>query len=287
MIQDAAMVVALIPGAAGDTGMAARIATARSARKRRKLHSRLIFLAPPPRDGEIRYHAVLRGFPGMSFPTYVDLSTARLVGKGNKRSVFEHPDFPDMLIKVVRPELMDEAGNLFRLPTQKRVYLKVKHRLGALLPLKRELAEFLVLAGRRSNQGIDWPIQRVWGFVNTSLGFGVVVEKLTAPTGELAPTLVRLLQEKRFLPGHRKALQHMVDELARLHISVGHLHMKNIVFVGDLGNGGRFVGVDGLGEKNLIPLADWSFRFNRHQIRRRSRTLFAHLDEILARQKPG
>ncbi len=44
----------------------------------------------------------------MAFTGFLDLSQARLVAQGAYRLVYEHDDFPGLLVKVLRPELIDE-----------------------------------------------------------------------------------------------------------------------------------------------------------------------------------
>lgn len=224
------------------------------------------------------------GRSGMdSIPTYVDLSRARLVAEGHKRSVYEDDAFPGMLIKVVRPNLVTAEGQL-QLFDRKQPWrpFRLARRLGAFMPTNRELKEFLIFAVRPGYQDAVWPIQRFWGFVDTNLGLGLVVEKLTAPSGELAPTAERLVEEGRFEPGHREAIQALFRELTRHNLCVGSMHERNLVFVGELGKGGRFVGVDGLGDKAFIPLSDFSPAFNRHLLRKREKKLLMRIDKKLA-----
>lgn len=221
------------------------------------------------------------------FPTYVDLSTARLVAEGHKRSVYEVDAFPGMLVKVVRGEHVTPEGQL-TLPRPKVFRpFRVARRLGALMPTIRELREFLAFAAKPANRDQPWPIQRFWGFVDTDMGLGLIVEKLTAPDGSLAPTVERLIDERRFTPAHRAALAHLFEELARLHLCISSMHERNIVLVGEIGKGGRFIGVDGLGDKALIPLADLSKRFNAYEVRRRARKLLARVDRRLATGAPA
>lgn len=212
------------------------------------------------------------------YPTRVDLSAARLVATGKKRSVYEHDDFPGMLIKVVRPDVVDKPDKYRGWKRWKRL----PNRLGAFSPLLRELKEFLVLSLHRENQDKPWPIQRFWGFVRTDMGMGLVVERLSAPDGALAPTLHAILEAGQLRPEHRLALERLVAELERCNICIGNFHLRNMVFVGELGKGGRFISVDALGEGTFIPLVDWFPALNRAKLKKRSAPLFALIDKTLA-----
>lgn len=222
-----------------------------------------------------------------AFPTYVDLSKAMPIAEGHKRSVYEVDFLPGMLIKVVRPEHVTSEGQL-TLPRPKAFRpFRVARRLGAFNAIMRELKEFLAFAVKPGNRNEAWPIQRFWGFIDTNFGLGLIVEKLTAPDGSLAPTVEQLIDERRFTPAHRAALVHLFEELARLHLCIGSMHERNIVLVGEIGNGGRFIGVDGLGDKAFIPLADLSKRFNAYEVRRRARILLDRVDRRLATGAPA
>jgi hypothetical protein len=212
----------------------------------------------------------------------VDLTGAEPIARGHMRLVFEHPEFPGALIKVVDPAFVDDKGQLTSKYLRRRAWLK--RRIGGFLAVKRELGEFLV--ARTTLDGDDWPIARIFGFVETGLGLGLVVEKISDPDGGLAPTLDQMLSTKRFKAVHRPLLARLFDELAERHICIGNMHVRNIVLAGTPGEGGRFVGIDGLGEKAAIPLADWSKRFNALQVRRRACAIFKSVNRRAGKCAP-
>jgi hypothetical protein len=210
-----------------------------------------------------------------AFMGSLDLSQARLVAQGGVRFVYEHDDFPGMLIKVYKPDAIDDEGHFVG---KKRKRMKFRRRLGAFVQVNREIAEFLAFQARRSNRGEQWPIAKMFGFVETEIGLGVLTQKLTAPDGGLAPTLVALVRGRQFSPRHRAALQRFLQDLEERHICMCDPHPSNIVFAGDIESGGRFVAIDGLGAKTLLPVRDWFKFFNARRTRRNAQRIWKFVD---------
>ena len=213
---------------------------------------------------------------------YLDLSTAVLVARGKTRLIFQHEQLPGMLVKVLRPELHshDEpaAGALARFKRRVQPY----RRLGAYRSIQREVREFLIFRSRCLEDA--WPIAKIYGFVETELGLALLTERMTAPGGGLAPTIETLLDEGRFQAQHRTALHQFFDALEKYHICLCDLHTGNIVYVGDDKTTGRFVAVDGLGTRTLVPLRDWFPSLNARRTRRGASQVWSRIDQQLQRE---
>lgn len=209
---------------------------------------------------------------------FLDLSQARLVATGGFRHVYEHDDFPGMLVKVLRPEFVDDNGQPVTKPGHKEKWFKLSRRLGAFLPIHREIAEFLAYQSKRVNRTGPWPMARLYGFVETSMGLGLVTEKLTGPDGDLAPTLSALVQAGRFSPRHEEALRAFFRLLDERHICMSDLNPRNLAFVGNVDSDGRFVAIDGLGSTTLFPVQDWFASINARRNRRRSRKIWRFIE---------
>jgi len=207
------------------------------------------------------------------FSGFVDLAEARLVAKGTVRLVYEHDDFPGMLIKVIMAELIDERGQ-----ARRRSRLKLRRRLGVFNSIQREIAEFLVYQAKPIARQPDWPITRVYGFVETEKGLGLLTEKLTGPDGRLAPTLGALVTEKRFTPRHREALKRYFRHLEERHICLNDVGPGNIVFAGNPETDGRFVAIDGLGIRSALPARDWFKSYNAYCTRVSARRIWNYVD---------
>ena len=101
-----------------------------------------------------------------------------------------------------------------------------------------------------------------------------MVEKMTGPDGDLAPSLhaemVAANGDADVLRKLRGDLLELLDDLERGRIIVGDMGIGNIVRAQE--RGGKLVVIDGLGERVLLPLtlfSDWAFR--KSMARRRAR----------------
>lgn len=205
----------------------------------------------------------------------VDLSKATLVANGGYRLVYEHLDYPGLLIKVVRPDKIGDDGQ----NTRKAKRFKIPRRMGGFRQTHREITEFLAFQSKRKNRTAQLPISRIYGFVDTELGLGMLSEKLTGPQGGLAPTLQSLVRSKEFSLRHRDLLEAFFQDVEKNHICLTDLTPANIVFAGNKDADGRFVAIDGLGCKTLIPLRDWSALFNTFRTRRNARKIWRFVDQ--------
>ena len=111
---------------------------------------------------------------------------------GHLRSVYQHPQHADELIKLMRSDVVEKRWNargrwLKRLP-------RTRHYIGYL----RELKEYI--AARALSDSGDLPIVRMIGLVETDLGLGLVSEKVVDADGALAPTLAAVYAKRGFAP---------------------------------------------------------------------------------------
>jgi hypothetical protein len=100
--------------------------------------------------------------------------------------------------------------------------------------------------------------------------------------GILAPTLRKLLEAGRFDDKARRHLDEFFDWLLRSVVIIGDLNAGNLVYGYDPANGDHFVVIDGIGDKNIIPLSSMSLRLNRMSKERRIR----RINEEIARTAP-
>ncbi|WP_170464044.1 YrbL family protein [Ruegeria arenilitoris] len=181
-------------------------------------------------------------------------------------------------LKNIEPLCSSRNYKIFQHPLDKLSILKVRvdkpvrnhlipryaeRRYGNLRQWNREANEYLAALNRNVPE-----IERLAqfkGFAVTTLGPALVVEKLTGPDGQLAPTLetervaaIGNLHKSKEL---RDELMELLDELERGRIIVGDLTFDNVVRAEE--RGGKLAIIDGLGERVLIPLtllSDWAFR---------------------------
>lgn len=208
---------------------------------------------------------------------WVDLSQWRLAGQGAARNLFENRSHPDILIKTVKASAQTAGGN--RKVKSRLYFLKKKRRFGAYMVFRRELEEYLNLARKFGGERPDLPIARIFGFVDTSQGLGMVVEKIASREGSLAPTLHRLIQERRFEQKHLDGLNEFFREAARLHIVLMDCNLGNFVWCNSREDGPKVICVDGTGEKSVFGLYAMSAAFNRVKLRRYQAKLHRQIRE--------
>ena len=193
---------------------------------------------------------------------------------GHLRQVFQHPENPDYLIKVMRPDAVASrwgAGSRWykRLP-------RTQHYIGYV----REIKEYVAMQARLRARSA--PIARMVGIVETDFGLGLISEKVRDEHGALAPTLAALYaRENGFTPFIERELARFFDDLLDCNVIVGDMHAWNIVHGIDSRGGPRLVLIDGFGEKHVIPRSSMSRRFNAWNTRRLFRRMRAQLVELV------
>jgi hypothetical protein len=116
-----------------------------------------------------------------------------------------------------------------------------------------------------------FPFPRTHGLIWTTQGLGLVVEKIASADNSLAPSLHELLEKGRFTDMHWQRLKALFDLCIRNHLVLGDLNPHNFLYQ-DTGEG-RFVAIDSIGEKSLIPIYELSFLCNRIKLRHKFRGL--------------
>ena len=161
-----------------------------------------------------------------------------------------------------------------------RPWYKTPRRYRHFMSYLREVREQIALRA----QGKTHPasVQRIVGFAETDLGFGLVVEAAKDRQGRLAPTLERLIAEGRFDASALAALKACLDQLMQLPIVLADMHIANFVYAWSERHGDHFVLIDGIGCKNLIPFNRLSPLVNRYAKRRRIERLLGSVDSLLA-----
>lgn len=213
----------------------------------------------------------------------IDIGDCVLVASGRVRNVYEHRDLPGVLIKTLRTDLDDLPGlhGVVR-------HLKKLRPVGAYFVFQREMTEFLIQCGRRlgRDQAL-MPISRLYGLVRTSDGMGLVVEKVTALGGGLAPTLRNLVAVRGFGERQREALERFFRECTERHVVLGDVNPGNIVYTESRDPRGEFVCIDGFGEKAALPVHRWIKFVNSRKIARVRRRMLDFIAKGKADPIPG
>jgi len=188
---------------------------------------------------------------------------------GQLRAIYRHPEVPGLLVKVIREDVAATRWKRWhkRLP-------RALHYTGYV----RELKEYIAVRAR--HPGVDPPISRMVGLVETDLGLGLVSELVADADGAPGPTLAALYERERgFAPWLEQALADLLRDLLACNVILGDLHPWNIVHGSDSRGGPRLVVVDGFGEKHVIPRSSMSRALNRWNTRRLFARMRANLVE--------
>ncbi len=178
----------------------------------------------------------------------LSLDETHFVAKGQRCLVYRHPEYANLLIKVINP-LFQERKN-FKTRLLKRFPAINRYRLSKCYI--RELIESMRL---RFNKHYTPPscLQQVAGLVDTNLGLGLVVIAEKGRDGAYAKTLKSFIQANQFDQQIQKKLEVFYQQLAVSDVVVSDCCPRNIVYAYNETEGDHFVLIDGIGEKNLIP----------------------------------
>lgn len=184
-------------------------------------------------------------------PNYlIDLSEAIPLSQGAEHLVFQHPDRPDQLIKVMKPSSKTH-----------RIRRPAVRRFGALRIWHREMSEYLAAM---AHGGHCDRLARQFGLCETTRGLGIISERIEAPDGSLAPTLHKYVasidKDPTILQALHADADALFDDLRRYRVDWEDVTGDNVVVTG--GSTPRMVIIDGLGSPTLIPLthlSDWLF----------------------------
>lgn len=183
----------------------------------------------------------------------IELDSHTPLRKSQNYKIFQHPELEGALLKV----RIDEPRRNHSIPRF------AEWRYGNLRQWNREANEYLAALNRGCPE-IE-RLARFMGYAPTSLGPGIVVEKMTGVDGDLAPSLHSEMLSAKSNPEEQLKLKadllELLDDLERGRIIVGDMGTENIVRAQE--RGGRLVVIDGLGERVLFPLtvfSDWAFR---------------------------
>jgi hypothetical protein len=191
----------------------------------------------------------------------LQLKNRESLAKGNVRLVFEHPESPDLLVKVMRPDLVDQRYG------GREAWFGTMRRYDPYVVFLREIREF-VAAHAALGRAAPFA-QTVHGLVETDLGLGLVLEAARGPDGGLAPTIAKLVELGQFDAEAAAALDQFLLDLLESDMVIADLHERNLVYACARDCSRRFVLIDGLGDSNLLPLKSWSRWHNRRSKEKR------------------
>lgn len=202
----------------------------------------------------------------------IDLSGATPLAQGGDRYVFQHPHEPGLLIKVM--DMQARAVYLQARPFKR--WYKQFQRESAYRVYLNEFSEYVCTTTRPS--GV-WqvPMARILGAAQTSLGLGLLVERISDGNGGLAPTVADLARQGRFTVTLAAKLDEFFADLADAHLVIHDMSASNVACGYNAeGRPGLYL-VDGFGVLPLIPIHAWSRWLNRRRVMRKYAALRARM----------
>lgn len=212
---------------------------------------------------------------GAGLGRFLELKNREPLNKGHSRLVFEHPDDPTLIVKVIRPDVVEDRFGKGT-PWYKRL-----RRYGRFLSYAREAQEFIAVHNAHGNSPPF--LQRVVGFVETDYGLGLITGAVRGRDGSIAPSLAMLIDSGRFDAEAQANLAAFIEEILACDVIISDMNLGNLVYAFDEERGDHFVLIDGLGNANLFPFKILSRRINRRSKRKRCERLHARIDRRLAK----
>ncbi|WP_052097112.1 PhoP regulatory network YrbL family protein [Achromobacter sp. RTa] len=231
---------------------------------------------PPPLNPADSFPCI----PAASFQAVfgpLNLDAEAPLAIGGDRHIFQHPHMPSLLVKVM--DMQARAVYLEARPFKR--WYKQYQRESAYRVYLNEISEYVTTTTRPS--GV-WqvPMARILGLAQTTLGLGLVVEKICDEAGNIAPTVADLARQGKFDAALSEQLDEFFDDLADAHVVLHDISASNVACgLNADGKQGLYL-IDGFGVLPLIPLYAWSKRLNRRRILRKYARMRASLAQRFA-----
>lgn len=229
------------------------------------------------------------GFPAAAAPSVPSAAPARVraqtnvlnlsdglpIGRGSERIIYEHPNNPGLLLKILDRSQLRSRKRQARWHTR---YL----REGEYRLFLTEFSEYIAASARAGGNWREMPIAGVSGVIHTSLGMALVVEKIIGEDGSLAPTLEQIAGTHGFTIELKHALDAFFQSLADHHIIFNDVGPSNIVYGRNSAGRLGFYLIDGFGLKQCFPLYAWSQQLNRRRLERKYVAMLARMAQAAA-----
>jgi hypothetical protein len=205
--------------------------------------------------------------------TELKLKDVAPINKGNSRLVFVHPDDPSLIVKVVRPDVIESRFG------RGKAWYKRRRRYGQFISYIREIQEYIAFhaAFGRSPHFL----QKVFGLAETDIGLGLVTGAERDQEGNLAPNIAMLIERGCFDSAARCDLETFYEQIQSHDIIVSDMNVGNLVYAFSKRHGNHFVLIDGLGNSNILPLKSLSRWINRRSKQKRYERLYKRINTRL------
>lgn len=200
------------------------------------------------------------------------LSDLKPFGIGGRRFCFVHPLEPAKCIKVLRQDdrrTVRTRGSWLIPARFRRAYDNNAHEHAVLSQL-----------ARRIGPAVAQHLPRSYGYVDTDMGPGLVLDLVRDADGKISRSLRELISigqpVEQFRPAFEELTRFMVEHRVLTRAVLDH----NIA-VQDRGDGSwRMVIIDGLGDSAWVPLARWIAPIGRAKIRKRMADAWPRFEKL-------
>lgn len=215
----------------------------------------------------------------------LSLQTEQAFAQGGNRLCFEYPGDPARCIKVRRPDFTLEDLR------RKKGFPKTLLPLGHFDDNQEEF-DVITGLGERLGDQVFKLISRCYGFEETNLGPGLVLELVRDADGRISQTLKAQIWAEGYTDDCRAAVETFCLQWQKLQIPSRDLLLHNILVQKDAsGKIQRLVVIDGLGSPNIIPFSWLPSSLRSAKIERKLANLHQRIDDIIAKktrgEKPG
>lgn len=188
------------------------------------------------------------------------LKDQKILFRGGNRLCFIHPDDNNKILKVVTPEKKPEAR-------RKTAPLYKKFRpLSAFDINLKELNAYKDLSKKGDDIWRHFP--KCFGMVETDLGDALCQELVREDDGSIPKALKFYLNNNDFRDEIKKAVDEFCSFLLENMIIVRDMHIDNLI-LRKHNDGPLVYMIDGIGNSDLIPIADISHTWARYKIKRK------------------
>lgn len=208
-----------------------------------------------------------------NLPDLIVLKDRSPIAEGGTQSVYQHPGDDSLLIKVRKLEKLQRAYD-------RKIggMLGYRRQHGLHTNWMRELEHYFSVHLRLGYH--PQFLQRYYGVIDTDLGLGLVVGKVTDRSGALAPMLGDVVGQTGVTPELRQKVRDLLQQLNDLRISTTDISVRNIVCGWSEPAGDHLVLIEGIGVNTFIPLARVSNYFNVRSNNRHFAKTLRSLDKI-------
>lgn len=200
----------------------------------------------------------------------IKLSNKTHITSGCNRAIHLHPNSDDLIIKVRRTD-KHHRGHSTRKKWMYKTFPETLYR-GFYIEIFHEIN----IRIKADILGINSPIAPTRGFVETTHGFGMVMERVGPKENKLGPTLRNLSLNNLLNDKKIKLLNDLIKSVFALKVVCADINANNIVWSGAHNS---FYIVDGFGDRNFIKLKTL-FSFIRNQRLNRDFTKMANVLDL-------